>query len=80
MNLPWNFDSLSSHPCLTIEFIKKYLVKPWNWKKLSKNSLFSSDGTTFLSCNIHIFLYQKKIVNNVLAQQGDNAGKGNHGD
>ena len=34
---PWNWDSISENPNITIEFINKYPDKPWDWDWVSKN-------------------------------------------
>lgn len=38
IGMDWNFgkDGLSSHPCVTEEFIEKYATKQWDWAELSK--------------------------------------------
>jgi hypothetical protein len=34
---PWDWDSISWNPNITMEFIDKYPNKPWNWGGISYN-------------------------------------------
>jgi hypothetical protein len=38
INKPWNWDGISTFPCINIDIVKNNLDKNWNWCSLSQNS------------------------------------------
>jgi len=48
-NIHLNWKWVSKNPNLTPEFIEKYPIRPWTWRRISKNAMFAPDMEKYYS-------------------------------